>query len=137
MGVKRRVHLAVGGFDASMSVRAGMEDVDYCWRIQLAGTDLKFVPETAIRYRYPKKYLAMYRQMRNLSEDAIRLYQQYRPLGMPEMRVSWKSDVVRLKQLLFKLPRVRGKINYAKWVRAFGWRVGHLKVSFKYRHQLS
>ncbi len=134
LGVKRRLHLAVGGFDVSI---VSMEEVDYCWRIQLAGTELKFVPETAIRYRYPKEYLAMYRQMRNLSQDAIHLYKKFRPLGMPEMRVSWKSDLVGLKRLLLKLPRVRGKVSYAKWVRTFGWKVGHLQGSFKYRHQLS
>ncbi len=137
LGVKRRLHLAVGGFDTSISFRTGMEDADYCWRIQLAGTELKFVPETAIRYRYPKEYLAMYRQMRNLSQGAIRLYKRFRPLGMPEMRVSWKAELVGLKGLLLKLPRVRGKVNYAKWVRRFGWQVGRLRGSFKYRHQLS
>ena len=56
---------------------------------------------------------------------------------MPEMRVSWKSELVGLKRLLLKLPRVRGKANYAKWVRTFGWKVGRLKGGFKYRHLLT
>ena len=42
LGVKRALHEAIGGFDEDLPA---LEDTDYCWRIQLAGTPLVLVPE--------------------------------------------------------------------------------------------
>ena len=41
IGVKRLIHESIGGFDESLCA----DDIDYCWKIQLAGTKLLFVPE--------------------------------------------------------------------------------------------
>jgi len=70
IGVKRSLHEAVGGFDESMFA---MVDIDYCWRIQLAGTNLHFVAHTAIYYRYPKRFGRMYSQMRGLGKNLVRM----------------------------------------------------------------
>ena len=130
IGVKRSLHEAVGGFDESM---LAMVDVDYCWRIQLAGTNLHFVAQTAIYYRYPKRFGRMYSQMRGLGKNAALLYKRYQPLGMPKLSRPWKTAVVALTGLLRRLPRIRSKEGLAVWVRAFGLYMGRLQGSIKHR----
>ena len=130
IGVKRSLHEAVGGFDESL---LAMVDVDYCWRIQLAGTNLHFVAQTAIYYRYPGRFSRMYSQMRGLGKNAALLYKRYQPLGMPELSQTWKTPVVILIKLLKTLLRIRSKQDLAVWVRAFGFRIGRLQGSIKNR----
>ena len=130
IGVKRSLHEAVGGFDESM---LAMVDVDYCWRIQLAGTNLHFVAHTAIYYRYPKRFGRMYSQMRGLGKNAALLYKRYQPLGMPMLSKSWKTTIIDLIRLLKQLLLIRGKEDLAVWVRAFGLRMGRLQGSIKHR----
>ena len=130
IGVKRSLHEAVGGFDESVF---GVEDIDYCWKIQLAGTKLHFVSDTAVYYRYPKKFGRMYSQMRGMGENSALLYKRYQRLGMPKLSQTWKTAIFILIKLLKMLPRIRSKQDLAVWVRAFGLRVGRLQGSIKHR----
>ncbi|TLY31480.1 MAG: glycosyltransferase family 2 protein, partial [Nitrospirae bacterium] len=45
IGVRRSIFESVGGFDQNL-LRG--EDVDFCWRVQLAGTPLWLVPEAIV-----------------------------------------------------------------------------------------
>jgi GT2 family glycosyltransferase len=72
--VKRALHEAIGGFDESVF---GVEDIDYCWKIQLAGTKLHLVSDTAVYYRYPKKIGRMYSQICGIGENSALLYKRY------------------------------------------------------------
>jgi glycosyltransferase involved in cell wall biosynthesis len=130
IGVKRSLHEAIGGFDESVF---GVEDIDYCWKIQLAGTKLHFVSHTAVYYRYPKEFGRMYSQMRGIGENSAFLYKRYQPLGMPMLSQTWKTAIIALISLLIKLPRIRSKQDLAAWVRAFGLRMGRLQGSIKHR----
>jgi glycosyltransferase involved in cell wall biosynthesis len=49
LGVRRDLFERIGGFDEEMTAA---EDVDFCWRAQLAGSDLHFVPDASLRLRY-------------------------------------------------------------------------------------
>jgi glycosyltransferase involved in cell wall biosynthesis len=128
MGVKRSVHEAVGGFDESLRI---LEDTDYCWRIQLAGIKLHFVPDALVHVRYRDTLCGIYRQARTYAEYNVLLYKRYRPLGMP--RLSWKASVPAWANLLRRLSRIRRKQDLGQWVWQFGWRVGRLHGSMKYR----
>ena len=130
IGVKRSLHEAAGGFDESVF---GVEDIDYCWKIQLAGTKLHFVSDTAVYYRYPKKFGRMYSQMRGIGENSTLLYKRYQRLGMPKLSKSWKTAIIVLIRLLRQLLRIRNKEGIATWVRAFGLWVGRLQGSIKHR----
>ena len=130
IGVKRVLHEAVGGFDESVF---GVEDIDYCWKIQLAGTKLHFVSHTAVYYRYPKKFSRMYSQMRGIGQNSALLYKRYQQLGMPRLSQTWKTPIFILIKLLKLLLRIRSKQDLAAWVRAFGLRMGRLQGSIKRR----
>jgi GT2 family glycosyltransferase len=128
LGVKRSLHEAVGGFDETMF---RLQDTDYCWRIQLAGTKLHFVPDALVHLRYRNTLGGIYRQARGYAEYNVLIYKKYRPLGMPQL--SWKRGVKAWLRLLRKLWRIRSRRSLAKWVWQFGWCMGRLQGSIKYR----
>ncbi len=127
MGVKRAIHEAVGGFDESMPY---LFDTDYCFKVQLAGTPLHFVPEAVLHTRVPCKINDIYRKALSNGEYNVVLYQRYRPLGMPKL--SPKTGLRAWIGLLSWLPQIRNKKARADWVWGFGWRVGRLRGSIKY-----
>lgn len=128
LGIKRSTHDSVGGFDESMLV---LEDTDYCWRIQLAGTPLHFVPDAIVHIRYRETSGSMYRQARTFAEYNVLLYKKYRPLGMPELQ--WQAGLQAWLHLLRRLPRLRYPGSRAHWLWDFGWRVGRLRGCIKHR----
>lgn len=74
LGISKRLHVGVGGFDES--IRIG-EDTDYCMRIQLAGQTLVFVPDALLHYRLRGTQSQMYRQGFRYAENAVYLYKKY------------------------------------------------------------
>ncbi len=128
LGVRRSVHEAIGGYDESM---LQLEDTDYCWRIQLAGTKLHFVPDAVVHYRLRDTITGLYDQARLWGEYNVLLYKKYRPLGMPKL--SGKKGVNAWVRLLISLPQVLSKEDRAKWVHSFAWRLGRLQACIKYQ----
>lgn len=128
LGVKRSLYEAIGGFDESLPL---LHDTDYCWRLQLAGTELHFVPDAVVHVRYRDTLGGIYRQARGYAEYNVLLYKRYRPLGMPQL--SWKTGVKAWVRLFRRLLRIRSKASLARWVWQFGWCMGRLQGSFKHR----
>jgi glycosyltransferase involved in cell wall biosynthesis len=128
LGVKRVHHEAVGGFDESLT---RLEDTDYCWRIQLTGPELHFVPDAVVHVRYRDTLRGSFRQARLWGEYNVLLYKRYQPWGMPKL--SWKDGVIGWKRLLKGLPRISSRASLTMWVRRFAWRIGRLQGCIKYR----
>jgi hypothetical protein len=49
LGIKRSIHEAVSGFDETIRM---VEDVDYCWRVQRTGVELKEEQSTRVQIRF-------------------------------------------------------------------------------------
>jgi glycosyltransferase involved in cell wall biosynthesis len=81
IGVSRRLHESVGGFD-ELLVPAG-EDMDYCWRLQQAGATIRFVPAAVTYYALRHDLQGIYRQARNYGLGNVLVYEKHRRLGMP------------------------------------------------------
>ncbi len=133
LGFKRSLYEVVGKFDESFYC---LNDTDYCWRCQLAGRELHFVPDALVHYRFRHALGDIYRQAFSYAKFNVLIYKKYRPLGMPKL--SWKTSVktsVRVcLHLLRQLPKVfLNKESKASWVWKFGWRVGRLQGCIKYR----
>ncbi len=128
LGVKRALHEAVGGFNESMSV---LEDTDYCWRIQLSGTDLHFVPTAVVHIRFKNKLGNIFRQAFSWGLGNVFIYKKYRLMGMPDY--DWRSGVRVWKTILKQFPRIRNKANLSEWIWKFAWRIGRLIGCCKYR----
>ena len=132
LGIKRSLHYAIGGFDETL-VRH--QDVDYCWRLQKAGTKLHYVPDALVHYRLRNTLAKMYQRAWITGESEARLYKKHRPLGMPQL-MSWKSFVKAsvILSLQLVLLQVRNKESLAKWLIDFAWRAGGLRGCIKYRY---
>lgn len=129
LGVKRSVHQAIGGFDETL---LRLQDTDYCWRIQLAGIELHFVPEAVIHYRFRHTLAGLYQQARLWGEYNVFLYKKYRPLGMPEL--SWIAGVKSWLRLLKHFPLfILSKEHRVSWVWGFAWQLGRLQGCIKYK----
>jgi GT2 family glycosyltransferase len=61
LGLRRSTFESIGGFDEALAI-AGGEDIDFCWRAQMQGATLAFVPEEVLLCRFPSTYAALFRQ---------------------------------------------------------------------------
>lgn len=134
IGVRRALHLAVGGFDEEFdgAGHGGGDDVDYCYRIQLTGPRLYLVPDAIVHYRIRERLPEIYRQARGYGFGSVRLYQKYRHLGRsrPPLGAAVRYWLLCLPALL---PALRSREQRAHWVWRFGRRVGSLRGSLHYR----
>ncbi len=129
LGVRRRVHEEVGGFDETLP---GLEDTDYCWRIQLAGHSFHFVPEAVVHIRHRHDPRGIYRQGVSYGRYNVLIYRRYRSQGMP--RLGWLPGLLRWGKLIVKTPLMLWtREGRARWLWQLGWRVGRLQGCFAYR----
>lgn len=80
LGIHRSVFLSVGGFDPAVRY---LQDTDLCWRVQLAGHPLMFVPDLVVHVRLRSTFRGMYRQGRNYGACQALLERRYAPAGRP------------------------------------------------------
>lgn len=128
LAIRRDLHDGVGGFDESM---AYLEDCDYCWRVQLAGTPLVFAPEALVHIRHRADGVALYRQGRNWGEYNVLLLKRYQVHGMPAP--SWTVGFRLWWRLARALPGLRYRRNRDRFLWALGYRVGQVRGSVKHR----
>jgi glycosyltransferase involved in cell wall biosynthesis len=129
LAVKRRLHEAVGGFDETLPV---LEDTDYCFRVQLAGPQLHFVPEATVYVRYRNELGNMFRQARLWAEYNVLMYKKYRPSGI-RMAHPWKRYMKAWKIFLLCHLKIHRRGGRAEWVWRLGWQLGRSQGSLKYR----
>lgn len=129
LGVLRRVHEEVGGFDETLPA---LEDTDYCWRIQRAGHALVFAPEAVVHIRHRLDLPGMFRQGRRSGRYNVLIYRRYRPLGMPRLGVV--PGILRWGKLALRTPvMLATRAGRAQWVWQLGWRLGRLEGCMRYR----
>lgn len=75
VGIRRTVALSVGGWDESL--RAGGDDVDFSWRVQLAGFRLSFAPAAKVAYRLRDTLRGALRQAYAYGRAETGIYRKY------------------------------------------------------------
>lgn len=130
LAVWRDVLDELGGWRAEFV--GGHEDVELCWRAQLAGHQLAFAPRAVMYYRYRDRLRHAARQSFAYGYQSARLYRRYRPAGMPrsDLRVArgaWLRAAYRLPGAVAR-PSRRG--DYV-WRTAF--HAGRLLGSVRFR----
>jgi GT2 family glycosyltransferase len=130
LGVKRSVHKTIGGFDESLLF---CEDTDYCFRLQLAGVKLHFVPDAVVHVRNRETLHGSFRQARLWAQYQILLYKRYQQLTGLKLERPWVAYFRRWKGLFWRLPQLRSKEGRAAWFRSLGWQIGRLEGSLKHR----
>lgn len=130
LGIRAWVLRDIGGWNESYA--GGGDDIELCWRAQLAGHQLAFVPEAVMHYRLRGDRRSGYRQARLYGRSLPQLYRQFRPFGMPPVDLA--ETVGRWWGLVRDLPAaitdpvVRGQLGYR-----FFQRVGRLEGCVRYR----
>lgn len=128
LGVKRALYDTVGGFDESLIY---LHDTDLCWKIQLTGKKLHFVPDAVIHIRSRKTLQGVYRQSLGYSEYKVLLYKKYRGLGMPKLTM--KQMITNWLYLVNLFIQIRNSQDLVIFTRRLGSCMGRLKGSIKYR----
>lgn len=128
LGVKRRLHEAVGGFDEELPA---LEDTDYCWRIQLRGTPLVLAPGAVVHIRYQAEARGLFRQSYRFGIYNVLLYARYRNRGMPRLPLT--AGLARWAKLILTAPRVLAPSARAAWLGQLGWRLGRLRGCLRFR----
>jgi GT2 family glycosyltransferase len=79
LGVSREAFETVGGFDESLLT----EDVDFCWRVQLAGFPMHVEPAAVVLKRRRRGVVEAWRQHYRYGLAHPMLFRKFRPYGMP------------------------------------------------------
>ena len=127
LGVKRAIHEQIGGFDENLRY---LEDTDYCFRVQLSGVELRFLPEAVVHYRFRDNHQALFHQARHWGEYNVLMYKRY---GQSERLVRpWRRHLSRWQALLRNTPSLLSKEQRLAWMKTLGTQVGVLQGSIKY-----
>jgi glycosyltransferase involved in cell wall biosynthesis len=126
LGVQRSIFEEAGGFSEDLQVG---EDVDLCWRLQLAGHRFAVAPDAVVAKREHERLRRVFLRALSYGRSGPLLYRRYRAAGArrqlwPAARsIGWLVvAVVRLGD-----PGVR-----RSWARAAGMRLGRLVGSFEH-----
>jgi glycosyltransferase involved in cell wall biosynthesis len=127
LGVRKEAFEAVRGFSEELS--AG-EDVDLCWRLQLAGYRFAVNSDAAVQKRDRSGARPQFSAAWSYGQCGPRLFRMYRGSGMQrDMRGAAKAWVwLAIASLGLVNPKRR-----PQWLRTFGVRAGRLASSVQQR----
>ena len=128
LGIKRRIHEKVGGFDESLP---RLQDTDYCFRVQSLGVALHFVADAIVHVRYGTKPAALFRQARLWAEYNELMYRRYGH-GV-RMVHPWLSYLQTWRDLIRCVPRLLQKDKRAGWMKTLGTQIGLLQGAIRFR----
>ncbi|MEY2404491.1 MAG: hypothetical protein QOD38_2042 [Acidimicrobiaceae bacterium] len=130
LGIDRALFLELGGFDDGMHYA---EDVEFCWRAQLAGVELHFAGDAVLRYRYRDRVRALYRQARGYGRGAAVVYRLYdSPAVTPRSKMV--GAVALVGRLARRVPKLRDRTTRAISAWDLGYFVGWVEGSIRPWH---
>lgn len=129
-GVRRDLFDDLNGFDPSYGY--GSDDVEFFWRAQLSGAELRFVPEALVHYQLRSAPLDILRQTFRYGRSHPKLYRQFATSGMPPSGLGgavtgWARIAARSWHLL------AGSERRTAWLARLGVRAGRIRGSLKHR----
>jgi GT2 family glycosyltransferase len=100
-------------------------DVDYSWRVQLAGMSLTFVPEAVVHYRVRQSAKARFQQARSWGRGQINLQVRYR-LHPAARYLAYVSFMLAKTSAQLVFGTLSQRRPFAFWVWDFGFAWGQL-----------
>lgn len=131
LGVRRELHEAIGGFDENLVLAA--EDMDYSWRLQLAGTEIHFVPEAVTYYRMRNDLRGLWRQAYNYGMGNVLVYKKHLALGLAPAPHPWRRGLRAWLGLVKRALLAWNRSRLALLVWHVGLRTGMLRASVAQR----
>lgn len=136
LGMQRRVYETVGELDTTYRIAW---DVDYCWRVQIAGYAIHFAPDAVLHYRLRHSLKALYRQGYNWGKEDPLLNVRYanKPFDWFTLADTLRRVLgylpVGLKLFLMSTLNIkRGRGGFALWYRSFAYQLGFINGLFAY-----
>lgn len=129
LGVWADVIADVGGFDAAY--RRGGTEVAFCWRAQLAGYRLAFVPDAVVRYRHRPGLRPLARQYFKYGMADAQLYRGFREHGIT--RDTGRQVLRAWRNIVANGIRVRDPQRRGEGLRMLAYRAGRLRGSVRQR----
>ncbi|MFZ0666571.1 MAG: glycosyltransferase [Acidimicrobiales bacterium] len=127
LGVRRSAFEQVGGFDEDLEVG---EDIDLCWRLQLAGFTFSLAPAAVVAKRDRSTPGQAFRQGIAHGKSGPGLYKRHRKSGIrPDLRVAATSWA----WLLVNAFRIYRPDWRTRWSRVAGVRIGRILGSIENR----
>lgn len=128
LGIRRSTLDKIGGLPLRSS--SGI-DVELCWRGQLAGVPLTFVPEAILRYRYRTEVRAMFGQAVRFGRTHTRMYALFG--GRRIRRQSLRTLLGTYALILVGFLRSHNRVDLVRSVFRLGVRWGRLRGSIEHR----
>ena len=128
-GVRADVFRSVGGFNEDYDQA---EDVELCWKLQLAGLDLLYVPDATVLYRVSLDSKVRPRTAFRDGLGVPQLYRDFRDAGMPR-----SSSVLAIRDVVgAAVARPRrwfDPVRRTEVVSRLAWRAGNAVGSYRNR----
>ncbi len=128
LGIRASVHESIGGFDESIRF---LEDMEYCFRVQVAGYPLFFADHALIHVRERQDALLGFQQARQWGEYFPFICKKYEAHGLKKLSL-W---MIPKNYVLIGIRSVRallkGDLNAS--LRPVGWGVGYLIGCIRHR----
>lgn len=130
MGVTRRAFESVGGFSTAY---LRCMDIEFSWRMQLAGYSLHEAPQAEVYYRYRDSARAHWKTAFNFSKTHVALYKRFAAHGAK--RIPIRRVLARYKDVILSLPQMPKMTQRQRigWAFEAGVSLGRLWGSVVYR----
>lgn len=129
LAIRRAAFQAAGGWDETYPA---VNDVPFCWRVQLQGYPLAYVPDAVVRYRARSDLRGLARQHRAFGRQHARLYRDFRSAGA--QRASAVRVVRRWARITVSVPDLfRSGDRRRAWVRLTMMSLGRIQGSVEFR----
>lgn len=123
IGFRKAVFERVGDFDHSL---AYLEDTDFCFRAQLAGFKIQYLPEAVIYIRFRSDLKAIFYQAYNYAKYNVILSNRYKSYGTAA-KGRWRHFLLAWISLIKAYVRPRYDMaSKAIFKRKLGWQTGLL-----------
>ena len=138
LGMTRKLYETVGPLDTTIRY---CYDTDYCWKAQLAGFQLHFVPDALTHCRLRHTHGALYKQGFNWGKDSPLLCKRY---GNPFDNAAVLKRLMHLSSNLLDGLRLfimsvfnirRGRGGFAWWLWGMGFQLGEIQGFINYTRQ--
>jgi len=129
IGFDRHLFDTIKGFDERFIY--GGEDVEFCWRAQLAGFELHEEPTAIVHYRLRPDLRSLWHQYRHYGSSEPLLFRAFRESGLERRPVA--ATLRDTWWLITRLPFAFRRPRRGAWVRRAGMWWGRLRGSVQHR----
>jgi glycosyltransferase involved in cell wall biosynthesis len=129
IGIRTEVYRALGGFDEAY--QRSHDEVEFCWRAQLASYRLAYAPQAVIRYRLRDSLRGLATQRYGYGLHYAQLFRQYRDQGIRPGSIGLELRI--WAGMLLRSPQLTTSTGRGRWLYLAAWNAGRVRGSLTQR----